>query len=449
MKLAVLGCGYVGLVSGTCLAALGHHVIAVDVDASRVKSLSQGHVPIYEPGLSELIQAEVKNGRLRFTTDAESAIKDSQTIFIAVGTPPSPAGGADLSMLFAAAETVAKAANGPKTLVIKSTVPPGTGSKVVDRVKNAPHRIEVVNNPEFLREGTAIQDFMQPDRIVFGANTNAGLDVLREIYQPLIDRGFAIFSMNRQSAELTKFAANAMLAMRISFVNELSLLAQSMGADIESVRIGIGTDKRIGPGFLKAGVGYGGSCFPKDVAALVHELKQIGVEPFLFAGVEKVNTRQKEWFAKRVINAVKDVPNAHVAVWGLAFKSDTDDMREAPSIDVIRHLAAAGLKIKAYDPQGTANAKKLLPPQVQYCASVAECTTGADAIALITDWPEFITQDWASIAKLMRGKHVFDGRNCLASGKVAAAGLHYYAVGRPEVTAGAGRQGSIGVVSAG
>lgn len=450
MNLAVIGCGYVGLVSGTCLAALGHQVIGVDVDAGRVEKLRQGVVPIYEPGLSEMIQNEVRHGRLSFSTDLKHAVEESDVIFLAVGTPPAKEGGYDLTYLFGAAEEVAKLANGPKTIVVKSTVNPGTGSKVAKLVaKVSSHRIEVVNNPEFLREGTAIQDFMQPDRVVFGANSPEGIATLREIYQPLIDKGFAIFSMSRESAELTKFAANAMLAMRISFMNELSQLAQAVGADVESVRIGIGTDSRIGPAFLKAGVGYGGSCFPKDVAALVYQMRCIGIEPLLLSGVEAVNWRQKMTFAKRVLAALEGVNDPVVAVWGLAFKSDTDDVREAPAFEVIKALIEGGATVRAYDPQAMENAQKILGGKVQYCGSVAECTKGADAVAVVTDWPEFITQDFRKVASWMRGKHVFDGRNCLASGKVTAAGLFYHAVGRPELKPGEGRPGAMGVVNAG
>jgi UDPglucose 6-dehydrogenase len=452
MDIAVIGCGYVGLVSGTCLAALGHRVTAVDVDKSKVKALHDGVVPIYEPGLSELIKKEVANGRLAFDTDTAKATREASTIFIAVGTPPAKEGGYDLSYLFAAAEIVAKAANGPKTLVVKSTVTPGTGSKVQALVsKISSHPIEVVNNPEFLREGTAIQDFMQPDRIVFGAGCDGGLAVLREIYQPLIDKNYQIFCMSRESAELTKFAANAMLSLRISFVNEISQLAQAIGADIESVRIGIGTDQRIGPSFLKAGVGYGGSCFPKDVQALVHQMKTIGIDPLLLSGIESVNTRQKQWFAKRILDALKGTSNPTIAVWGLAFKPDTDDMREAPSIEIIRTLTAASVSIKTFDPQAMENTRRILgdSPSITFCHSVADATKGADAIALVTEWNEFITQDWHKIAKLMRGKHVFDGRNCLASRKVADAGLFYHAIGRPPVKPGEGKQGTVGIVSAG
>jgi UDPglucose 6-dehydrogenase len=450
MNIAVIGCGYVGLVSGTCLADLGHHVVAVDVDETRVKNLRQGIVPIYEPGLDSMINKNVAAGRLLFDTDTAKATRDTDTIFIAVGTPPAKEGGYDFSYLFAAAEMVAKAANGPKTLVVKSTVSPGTGSKIAALVARlSSHKIEVVNNPEFLREGTAIQDFMQPDRIVFGATSPEGVAVLREIYQPLIDKNYEILTMSRESAELTKFAANAMLAVRISFINEVSQLAQVIGADIESVRIGIGSDKRIGPSFLKAGVGYGGSCFPKDVQALVHQMKTIGVDPLLLAGVEAVNTRQKQVYARRVLDSLKGVKDPVVAVWGLAFKSDTDDVREAPAFEIIDALLKAGVKVHAYDPQAMETAKVVLKDKITYCPSLHECTKGADAIALVTDWNEFITQDWNAIAKLMRGKHVFDGRNCLASGKVSAAGLHYHAVGRPQVKPGEGRPGTVGVVSAG
>jgi len=449
MNIAVIGCGYVGLVSGVCLAALGHKVVAVDVDLKRVESLRKGVVPIYEPGLSEMIRAEVANKRLSFDVDVEKAVRDSDTVFIAVGTPPAKDGGADLSMLFAAAEQASKAAQKPKTLVIKSTVPPGTGSRLAKQLKKSKHKIEVVNNPEFLREGTAIQDFMQPDRIVFGANSAEGIATLRDIYQPLIDKGYPIFSMSRESAELTKFAANAMLALRISFINELSQLAQAVGADIESVRIGIGTDARIGPAFLKAGVGYGGSCFPKDVAALVYQMKCIGIEPLLLSGIEPVNWRQKLAFAKRILKAVEHVENPQIAVWGLAFKSDTDDIREAPSFEVVKALVDGGATVRVWDPQAMDNSRKVLGDKVRWAGSLQECTQGVDAIAIITDWPEFITQDWKKVASQMRGKHVFDGRNCLASGKVTDAGLYYHAVGRPELKPGEGKPGSVGVMSAG
>jgi UDPglucose 6-dehydrogenase len=453
MDIAVIGCGYVGLVSGTCLAALGHRVIAVDVDQARVEALRQGIVPIYEPGLSERIRSEVAAGRLSFDTDTAAATRAAQAVFIAVGTPPVKGGGYDLSYLFAAAEVCAKAANGPKTLVVKSTVTPGTGSKVQELVNRiAAHQIEVVNNPEFLREGTAIQDFMEPDRIVFGAGCENGLATLREIYQPLIDRGFEIFQMSRESAELTKFAANAMLAMRISFINEISQLAQAIGADIESVRVGIGTDKRIGPAFLKAGVGYGGSCFPKDVQALVHQMKTIGIEPLLLAGIEAANTRQKRAFAGHILKALQGVTGPVVAVWGLAFKSDTDDIREAPAFEIIEALLEAGVTVQAFDPQATANFRRQMgakAAQVKFCTSVEDATRGADAVALVTEWNEFITQDWRRIAGLMRGKHLFDGRNCLASKKVSDAGLYYHAIGRPELKPGEGKRGTMGVVSAG
>jgi UDPglucose 6-dehydrogenase len=293
---------------------------------------------------------------------------------------------------------------------------------------------------------------MQPDRIVFGVGSDDGLATLREIYQPLIDKGYEIFQMSRESAELTKFSANAMLAMRISFINEISQLAQAVGADVESVRVGIGTDKRIGPSFLKAGVGYGGSCFPKDVQALVHQMKTIGIEPLLLSGIEAANTRQKRAFAQRVVESLKGAANPLVAVWGLAFKSDTDDIREAPAFEIIAALLDAGATVKAFDPQATENFRRHMgaqAAQVTFCKSVAEATEGADAVALVTEWNEFISQDWRRIAKLMRGKHVFDGRNCLASKKVSDAGLYYHAIGRPELKPGEGRQGTMGVVSAG
>jgi UDPglucose 6-dehydrogenase len=276
----------------------------------------------------------------------------------------------------------------------------------------------------------------------------------RELYPPLIDKGYAIFQMSRESAELTKFAANAMLAMRISFINEISQLAAAIGADIESVRVGIGTDARIGPSFLKAGVGYGGSCFPKDVQALVHQMKTLGIEPLLLSGIESANTRQKKAYAGRIMNAIKGVQNPVVAVWGLAFKSDTDDIREAPAFEIIKALIEGGATVRTFDPQAMENAKKYLGAlstsgKIVWCNTVDEATKGADAVALVTEWNEFITQDWNKVAKLMRGKHLFDGRNCLASKKVLDAGLIYRAVGRPELQPGQGRAGTMGVISAG
>jgi UDPglucose 6-dehydrogenase len=449
MKIGIIGCGYVGLVSGVCMAALGHQVVAVDVDDNRIAKLNQGISPIYEPGLSELIVKEMANKRLRFTTDFKQMVKATDIIFIAVGTPPATTGGADLSMVFAAAEQVAGLAEAPKTLVIKSTVPPGTGSRVAAAVANAKFPIEVVNNPEFLREGTAINDFMEPDRVVFGANSPTGTAVLREIYQPLIDKGYAIFSMSRESAELTKFAANAMLAMRISFINELSQLAGAIGADIESVRIGIGSDKRIGPSFLKAGAGYGGSCFPKDVAALVFQMKQLGLEPALLSGIETANKYQKQHFSKTVYESVRGTTNPEVAVWGFAFKPDTDDIREAPAIEIIKTLLERNIKVRCYDPQAMANGKRVFGDQIIWAEDALACARAADAIAIVTEWPEFITQDWNEVAGVMRGRHIFDGRNCLASNKVTKAGLFYTAIGRQALKPGQGKEGSVGVVTAG
>jgi len=317
--------------------------------------------------------------------------------------------------------------------------------------KLSAHRIAVVNNPEFLREGTAIQDFMQPDRIVFGA-VDGQHSVLREIYQPLIDKGYQMYEMSRESAELTKFSANAMLAMRISFINEISQLAQAVGADIESVRIGIGTDARIGPSFLKAGVGYGGSCFPKDVQALCHQMKSIGIDPLLLSGIEAANIRQKQAFGRRVVDSVKDTPNPVVSVWGLAFKPDTDDTREAPAFEIIKTLIEAGAAVRTFDPQAMEATQKQLGTfngKLTYCESVADATRGADAVAIVTEWNEFITQNWKKIAKLMRGKHIFDGRNCLASGKVSDAGLYYHAIGRPDLKPGEGKPGTMGFFPAG
>ena len=406
-------------------------------------------------GFPEIEIRKVAAGRLSsFDTDTAKATREAKDDFHCGGDAAGEGGAEyDLSYLFGAAEQVAKAADGPKTLVIKSTVNPGTGSKMAKLVaKHSTHKIEVVNNPEFLREGTALQDFMEPDRMVFGAISDEGHGVLREIYQPLIDKGYEIYLMSRESAELTKFAANAMLATRISFINELSLLAQAIGADIESVRIGIGTDKRIGPGFLRAGVGYGGSCFPKDVQALVHQMKTIGIEPLLLSGIEAVNVRQKQAFAKRVLDAVKDVPNPVIAVWGLAFKADTDDVREAAAIEVINTIlneTKGRATVKAYDPQAIETARKILGDKITYAKSLDECTEGADVVALVTEWAEFISQDFSKVARLMRGKHLFDGRNCLGSKRVTSAGLYYHAIGRPELKPGEGKAGSIGVVSAG
>jgi UDPglucose 6-dehydrogenase len=439
MRVTIVGTGYVGLVTGACLADMGNDVVCLDKDAAKVARLRAGEIPIHEPGLDALVAANARAGRLLFTTDSDTAIDHGQVIFIAVGTPPGEDGSADLSHALAAARAIGQRMAADKIVVNKSTVPVGTADRVRDAIqaelaaRAAPHRVTVVSNPEFLKEGAAVGDFMRPDRIVIGSDDEHAIRTMRSLYAPYVRNTGRIMVMDPRSAELTKYAANAMLASRISFMNELALLAEDLGADIEQVRMGIGADSRIGVSFLYAGAGYGGSCFPKDVKALIHTGRQHGHALQLMQAVEAVNEHQKRELARRVHQRLgADLAGHHVAVWGLAFKPDTDDMREAPSVVLIEDLLAAGASVTAYDPAAVAEAQRLLGPRerLRYAPQAMQALEGADALVVVTEWKEFRSPDFERMKSLLRRPIVIDGRNLYDPATVRAAGLEYCGIGR-------------------
>lgn len=440
MKIAVIGTGYVGLVTGTCFAESGNDVICMDVDERKIGMLNGGQVPIYEPGLEELIKRNMEHGRLSFTTDLTVAVRKSDIIFIAVGTPPGEDGSADLQYVLDAARSIGRNMNGYKVVVNKSTVPVGTGDRVRKAVASATkHRFDVVSNPEFLKEGAAIEDFMKPDRVVVGAESPKAAAIMQELYAPFVRTGKPVLVMDIRSSEMTKYASNALLATKISFINELANLCGSLGADIDSVRKGMGYDKRIGFEFLFPGVGYGGSCFPKDVKALVQTARENGIDAKVLKAVEAVNNRQKHVLSDMIIEHFrrrergrKRAPLAGrtIAVWGLAFKPRTDDMREAPSIVIIKHLLQAGAQVRAHDPVAMEEAAKMFKGRVLLTEDGYEALQGADALALVTEWNEFRTPDVARMKKLMCSPVVFDGRNILNHDELKKHGFTYYGIGR-------------------
>ncbi|HJN73242.1 MAG TPA: UDP-glucose/GDP-mannose dehydrogenase family protein [Myxococcota bacterium] len=432
MKICVVGTGYVGLVAGTCLADMGHSVICVDKDVDKVATLNSGGVPIYEPGLDQLIARNTREGRLSFTTDGPGTIGAAKVAYIAVGTPSAADGSADLSGVFAVAELIGRSATGPITAIVKSTVPVGTADRVREIMgQYCDHSFDVVSNPEFLKEGAAIGDFMKPDRIVVGCRDDKTRAVVEEIYKPLLRTGKPILFMDNRSAELSKYASNAFLATKISFINELSRLCETVGADVDAVRRGAGTDSRIGLRFFFPGVGYGGSCFPKDVKALMHMGAGVGSPLTILEAVEDVNHRQKRWMAEKILARHDgDLSGKRVAVWGLSFKPNTDDMREAPSLVIIDLLLAAGAKVVAYDPEAMSEAHHDLGDRIEYADSAKECAQNADALVLVTEWNEFRNPNWGELAKLMRGREIYDGRNLYEPDDVRAAGFSYSGVGR-------------------
>ncbi|MGM0574971.1 MAG: UDP-glucose dehydrogenase family protein [Myxococcota bacterium] len=432
MEVAVVGTGYVGLVAGTCLAELGHRVTCVDKDADKVETLRRGGLPIYEPGLEEMVPRNAEAERLLFTTDLPEAVGAADVVFIAVGTPPGEDGSADLQYVEAVAEGVADALDGYTVVVVKSTVPVGTCERVrsiiADRTDTP---FDVVSNPEFLREGVAVPDFMDPDRIVLGCASDAARERMEELYRPLTDEGALLLGMDVRSAELTKYASNAMLATRISFMNEIANLCERAGADVENVRRGMGTDHRIGPEFLKAGVGYGGSCFPKDVQALRRIGRAHGTDLRILDAVEDVNERQKV----RLVESVRedfgdDLSGRTFALWGLAFKPDTDDMREAPSIRIVRALREAGATVRAYDPVAEETAREVLGDLPEYADDPYACLEGADALLLVTEWKAFREPDWDRVKGLLAAPRIYDGRNLWDPEALAAAGFTYRGIGR-------------------
>ena len=439
MKITVIGTGYVGLVSGTCLADVGNDVLCLDLDAAKIRTLNEGGIPIYEPGLEAMVRRNEAAGRLRFTTDIEAAVAHGVLQFIAVGTPPDEDGSADLQYVVAAAGNVGRYMDGYKVVVDKSTVPVGTADKVRAAIaeelaaRGAKIDFSVVSNPEFLKEGAAVDDFMKPDRIVVGADDERAIALMRELYAPFQRNHERLILMDVKSAELTKYAANAMLATRISFMNELANLAEKLGADIELVRKGIGSDPRIGFHFLYPGVGYGGSCFPKDVQALIRTAQDAGQELQVLQAVEAANQVQKGVLGHKITARLgKDLDGKTFALWGLAFKPNTDDMREAPSLVLIEELLARGASVCAYDPVAVHEARRILGenPRIRYAASPMEALDGADALAIVTEWKEFRSPDFAAIKAKLKTPVIFDGRNLYDPATPRKAGLEYFAIGR-------------------
>ncbi|MCW9078142.1 MAG: UDP-glucose/GDP-mannose dehydrogenase family protein [Gammaproteobacteria bacterium] len=439
MKVTVFGSGYVGLVTGACLAEVGNKVICVDVDPAKIDLLNSGGVPIYEPGLTEMVKRNREAGRLMFTTDAKTGVDFGQIQFIAVGTPPDEDGSADLQYVLAVAESIAEHMNDFKVVVDKSTVPVGTGDKVAARIRetltqrNAKIEFDVVANPEFLKEGAAISDFMKPDRIVVGTENPRSIQVMRELYGPFNRNHERLLFMDIRSAELTKYAANSMLATKISFMNELSNIAEILGADIEKVRIGIGSDPRIGFQFIYPGCGYGGSCFPKDVQALEKTALQVGYRPELLHAVESVNHHQKELLFNKISDYFDGrLSGKTVALWGLAFKPNTDDMRAASSRALMEALWDAGASVRAFDPVASEEAERIYGQRedLHLCANADEALDGADVLAVVTEWIEFRSPDFQEIREKLNYPAIFDGRNIYDPQAVTSAGLIHYSIGR-------------------
>lgn len=437
MKIAIVGSGYVGLVSGACFAEMGVEVICVDIDADKIARLQKGIIPIYEPGLDELVTRNVDAGRLSFTTSLESVLDSVEVVFSAVGTPPDEDGSADLKYVLEVARTFGKNINKYALLVTKSTVPVGTSKKIKEAIKaeldargvNIP--FEVASNPEFLKEGAAIKDFMSPDRVVIGIESDRAKKVMERLYRPFLLNNFRVIFMDIASAEMTKYAANSMLATRISFMNDIANLCELVGADVNMVRKGIGTDARIGNKFLYAGCGYGGSCFPKDVKALIHTGKENGYNMNIIEAVEKVNEYQKGIVFKKLQDAFDGNLNGKkVAIWGLAFKPETDDMREAPSLVVIKKLLEAGAEVMVYDPVAMDECKRRLGDKVTYAKDMYNAIIDADALAMMTEWKEFRLPSWSIIKKAMKGNVIIDGRNIYDPAELAEEGFIYHCIGK-------------------
>lgn len=444
MNITVVGTGYVGLVTGTCLAETGNNVICVDINAEKVKKMQEGVIPIYEPHLDVLFHRNIKAGRLTFTTHLEEAVKGSKIIFLALPTPPGEDGSADLSYILGVAKDLGKIINDYKVIVDKSTVPVGTADKVrevvIASLKENPHFnathnasdfFDVVSNPEFLREGFAVDDFLKPDRVVIGSSSEKARKLMEELYKPYVRQGNPIIFMDEKSAELTKYAANAFLATKITFMNEIANLCERLGADVDMVRIGIGSDDRIGKRFLFPGIGYGGSCFPKDVQALSKSAGEVNYNFNLLNAVMQVNESQKTIIIpkiKRYFN--HQLKGKHFALWGLAFKPDTDDIREAPALYIIKELLAEGATISAYDPEAMANVKQLLGDKIQFSENPYDALKGADALIIATEWGVFRTPDFDLMNKNLKNKVVFDGRNVYGLEQMKEMGYHYESIGR-------------------
>jgi UDPglucose 6-dehydrogenase len=437
-KIAVIGTGYVGLVAGTCFAETGNHVICVDVDEEKVKKLSSGIMTIFEPGLEVLFKRNLREERLRFTTDLKIAVEQSELIFLALPTPPSEDGSADLKYVISAAKEIGKLLNGYKIIVNKSTVPVGTAEKVRDAVAEyAKHEFDVVSNPEFLREGVAVDDFLKPERVVIGSSSPKATELMKQLYEPFVRQGNPILVMDERSAELTKYAANAMLALKISFMNEVANLCERVGANVDMVRRGIGTDSRIGKQFLYAGVGYGGSCFPKDVQALIKTSEEYHYDFKILKSVEAVNHAQKHTIIKKMeayFGGSEKLKGKRFALWGLSFKPNTDDIREAPSLVVIEELLKRGASLAAFDPEAIENVRKLYDGKIIFTASQYDALVDADALIIVTEWNEFRNPDFNKIKRTLKEPLIFDGRNVYDIEKMKQLGFKYFSIGRPVVS---------------
>ncbi|MFH1616768.1 MAG: UDP-glucose/GDP-mannose dehydrogenase family protein [Planctomycetota bacterium] len=433
MKICVVGIGYVGLVSAACLAEAGNNVICVDSDKNKVAKLRKGQIPIYEYGLTELVQHNEKSGRLEFTTDLKHGVENSLIIFLAVGTPSAADGSADISAVLAVAGDIAEAMSDYRIIVTKSTVPVGTYKKVTELIKSKTDLpFDYVSNPEFLKEGAAVDDFMSPDRIIVGTTNPAVMEIMKQLYSPFMRRSNRMLCMDPASAEMTKYAANAMLATKISFINEISTLCEVLGADVEQVRQGIGSDSRIGPAFIFPGIGYGGSCFPKDVRALIHMGKANSIEMKLMQSVEQRNILQQQRFAQRIIDHFEGThEEVTLAAWGLAFKARTDDVRESAAIYCIKKLLDAGIKINAYDPEAMPAAQEELDGRINAFQNGYDCLDNCNGLVILTDWQEFRNPDFERIAKALKRTLIFDGRNLYEPTFVKKAGFQYYSIGRP------------------
>lgn len=436
MKIAIVGTGYVGLVSGACFAEVGIDVTCVDIDKRKIDNLINGTIPIYEPGLDDLVSRNVKEGRLHFTTDLKECLDEVEVVFSAVGTPPDEDGSADLKYVLDVARTFGRNINKYTILVTKSTVPVGTSAKIkaeinqelAERGMSVP--FEVASNPEFLKEGAAIKDFMSPDRVVIGIESDRARKVMERLYRPFLLNNFRVIFMDIASAEMTKYAANSMLATRISFMNDIANLCELVGADVNMVRKGIGTDARIGNKFLYAGCGYGGSCFPKDVKALIHTGKEHGYKMRIIEAVEEVNELQKSIVFRKLKDALGNLKGRRIGMWGLAFKPETDDMREAPALVVIEKLLEAGATVVAYDPVAVPEARRRLGDRIEYALDMYDTAVDADAIALMTEWKQFRVPSWNVLHKVMRGNIIVDGRNIYDPAELAEEGFEYHCIGK-------------------
>ncbi len=432
MELAVIGTGYVGLVAGTCFAEMGHRVVCIDKNQSKIDLLNNGEVPIYEPQLKEMIARNVSANRLRFTTELTSSVQSAEAIFIAVGTPQSDDGSADTSMVLAVATEIGKAIRGPTIVATKSTVPVGTAEKIKQTIaKQTDIPVDVVSNPEFMKEGAAIDDFLKPDRIIVGTDSEHARELMTDLYAPFNRTSNRIVFMDQRSAEMTKYVSNAMLATRISFMNEMANLCERVGADITKVRLGVGTDPRIGPSFLFPGVGFGGSCFPKDISALLYVGEQAEMPLQVLGAVHSVNAAQKTVLVEKIVRTFgEDLKGVTFGVWGLAFKPQTDDMREAPAVQVINGLLERGATIRASDPEALETARAIFGDRIGLHADPYETLQDADALVLITEWNEFRRPDFRRIKELMRKPHIFDGRNVFNPQRMRDMGFDYVCIGR-------------------